>query len=49
MISAINEIETAVQAMKHGAYHYINKDFDTTSCARWFATPASGRISTVGS
>jgi DNA-binding NtrC family response regulator len=28
MISAINEIETAVQAMKHGAYHYINKDFD---------------------
>src|SRR5712672_2280615 len=28
MISAINEIETAVQAMKHGAYHYITKDFD---------------------
>jgi DNA-binding NtrC family response regulator len=28
MISAINEIETAVQAMKHGAYHYINKEFD---------------------
>jgi two-component system, NtrC family, response regulator AtoC len=28
MISAINEIETAVQAMRHGAYHYINKDFD---------------------
>jgi DNA-binding NtrC family response regulator len=28
MISAINEIETAVQAMKHGAYHYISKDFD---------------------
>jgi two-component system, NtrC family, response regulator AtoC len=28
MISAITEIETAVQAMKHGAYHYINKDFD---------------------
>src|SRR5919199_1663660 len=27
-ISAINEIETAVQAMKHGAYHYITKDFD---------------------
>src|ERR1700731_19524 len=23
MISAINEIETAVQAIKHGAYHYI--------------------------
>jgi two-component system, NtrC family, response regulator AtoC len=28
MISAINDVETAVQAMKHGAYHYINKDFD---------------------
>jgi DNA-binding NtrC family response regulator len=28
MISAICEVETAVQAMKHGAYHYITKDFD---------------------
>ena len=28
MISAINEIETAVQAMKHGAYHFLTKDFD---------------------
>ena len=28
MISAITEVETAVQAMKHGAYHYINKEFD---------------------
>src|SRR5678815_5026129 len=28
MISAIREVETAVQAMKHGAYHYITKDFD---------------------
>src|SRR5918995_432700 len=28
MISAINEVPTAVQAMKHGAYHYITKDFD---------------------
>src|SRR5205085_9585753 len=28
MISAINEIETAVQAMKHGAYHYVTKEFD---------------------
>ena len=28
MISAINEVETAVQAMKHGAYHYIAKNFD---------------------
>ena len=28
MISAINEVETAVQAMKHGAYHYNTKNFD---------------------
>src|SRR6267154_1179649 len=28
MISAINEIETAVQAMKHGAYHSVTKEFD---------------------
>jgi DNA-binding NtrC family response regulator len=28
MISAISEIETAVQAMKHGAYHYVTKEFD---------------------
>src|SRR6266853_1153561 len=28
MISAVTEIETAVQAMKLGAYHYVTKDFD---------------------
>ena len=28
MISAITEIETAVKAMKVGAYHYATKDFD---------------------
>jgi DNA-binding NtrC family response regulator len=28
MISAISEIETAVRAMKIGAYHYTTKDFD---------------------
>jgi DNA-binding NtrC family response regulator len=28
MISAINEVETAVQAMKHGAYHYMTKNFE---------------------
>src|ERR671936_566078 len=28
VISAMNDIETAVQAMKHGAYHYITKEFD---------------------
>lgn len=28
LISAINDVETAVQAMKHGAYHYITKNFE---------------------
>jgi two-component system response regulator AtoC len=28
IISAITDVETAVQAMKHGAYHYVTKDFD---------------------
>ena len=28
MISAITDIETAVKAMKFGAYHYATKDFD---------------------
>jgi DNA-binding NtrC family response regulator len=28
LISALTDVETAVQAMKHGAYHFITKDFD---------------------
>jgi DNA-binding NtrC family response regulator len=28
VISAIKELETAVEAMKQGAYHYVTKDFD---------------------
>src|SRR4051812_12223907 len=28
VISEVGEIETAVQAIKHGAYHYVTKDFD---------------------
>ena len=28
VISAVNEVETAVQAMKFGAYHYVTKDFE---------------------
>src|SRR5687768_16242669 len=28
MISAISDVETAVQAIKHGAYDYITKDFE---------------------
>ena len=28
MISSVSDIETAVQAMKHGAYHFVTKDVD---------------------
>jgi DNA-binding NtrC family response regulator len=28
MVSALNDVETAVQAIKNGAYHYITKDFE---------------------
>src|SRR5258706_6924556 len=28
VISAITEVETAVQAIKNGAYHYVTKEFD---------------------
>src|SRR3954469_1659551 len=28
MIPEINEVDPPVQAMKHGAYHYITKNFD---------------------
>jgi DNA-binding NtrC family response regulator len=28
VISAIKELEAAIEAMRHGAYHYISKDFD---------------------
>ncbi|MGE3844523.1 MAG: sigma-54-dependent transcriptional regulator, partial [Vicinamibacterales bacterium] len=28
VISAVSEVETAVTAIKNGAYHYITKDFD---------------------
>ena len=28
VISALKELDIAVEAMRHGAYHYISKDFD---------------------
>jgi DNA-binding NtrC family response regulator len=28
MISGLTDVETAVQAIKHGAYHYVDKDFE---------------------
>ena len=33
MISAVSDIETAVQAMKHGAYHFVTKDVDARPAA----------------
>src|SRR5262245_13849498 len=42
MISAINEIETAIQAIKHGAYHYITKEFEPDQL-RQFVKNASDR------
>jgi two-component system response regulator AtoC len=42
MISAISEVETAVQAIKHGAYHYVTKDFDYDQL-RTFVRNASER------
>jgi DNA-binding NtrC family response regulator len=31
VISAIQEVDVAIEAMRHGAYHYISKDFDHES------------------
>ena len=28
IISALKEVETAIEAMRYGAYHYVSKDFD---------------------
>src|SRR4026208_2195163 len=31
VISKTKELDTAIEAMRHGAYHYISKDFDIES------------------
>src|SRR5213078_3651859 len=28
VLSAIKELDAAIEAMRHGAYHFISKDFD---------------------
>ena len=33
VISAVKELDTAIEAMRHGAYHYISKDFDLEGIA----------------
>ncbi len=40
VISSNKEIDTAIEAMRHGAYHYISKDFDPESIRALFANAA---------
>jgi DNA-binding NtrC family response regulator len=40
VISSTKELDTAIEAMRHGAYHYISKDFDTESVRTLFANAA---------
>jgi DNA-binding NtrC family response regulator len=42
VISKTKELDTAIEAMRHGAYHYISKDFDIESIRTLF-TNASER------
>jgi DNA-binding NtrC family response regulator len=37
VISQTKELDTAIEAMRHGAYHYISKDFDIESIRTLFA------------
>ena len=40
VISNTKELDIAIEAMRHGAYHYISKDFDTESIRTLFANAA---------
>jgi DNA-binding NtrC family response regulator len=40
VISEIKELDTAIEAMRHGAYHYISKDFDIESIRTLFVNAA---------
>ena len=40
VISKTKEVDTAIEAMRHGAYHYISKDFDIESIRTLFANAA---------
>jgi DNA-binding NtrC family response regulator len=40
VISNNKELDTAIEAMRHGAYHYISKDFDPESIRTLFANAA---------
>ena len=40
VISETKELDTAIEAMRHGAYHYVSKDFDIESVRTLFANAA---------
>jgi len=40
VISKTKEVDTAIEAMRHGAYHYVAKDFDAESIRTLFANAA---------
>ena len=40
VISSTKELDTAIEAMRHGAYHYIAKDFDVEAVRALFANAA---------
>src|SRR5262245_43362976 len=40
VISKTKEVDTAIEAMRHGAYHYVAKDFDEESIRTLFANAA---------
>jgi two-component system NtrC family response regulator len=42
VVSAIKELDAAIEAMRHGAYHYVSKDFDADGL-RTLAAKASER------
>jgi len=40
VVSSTKELDTAIEAMRHGAYHYISKDLDPESMRAVFANAA---------
>jgi DNA-binding NtrC family response regulator len=40
VVTATKEIDTAIEAMRHGAYHYLSKDFDHEGIRTLFANAA---------
>jgi len=40
VISVTKELDVAIEAMRHGAYHYVSKDFDIESIRTLFANAA---------